>query len=313
MSFFFRLVLKRFGQAFLAVFGASILVWALLPLAEGNIAERTLLARGVNEPTPAQIEAVEEEFSLKEPLTIQYLTWLKKAVKGDFAVSYQSKRPVFEEITSRLPATILLASTAFFLSLFFSISGAMICAAFYEKFPDRIIQFLTQISVTVPSFLLGLLMLQFIVVGFGVGKVVAEVSFADVWLPAFCLAFVRFGDWTQILRTNLIEAMNSQYSLVAKARGATKARILWRYAFPNAFVPFLTVAGIGIGSLLGGAAIVETVFSWNGIGSYAVQAVSARDLPVVQGFVILATAIYIASSLAVDLITMWLNPLLREE
>ena len=309
---FLRLVAARIGQAFLAIFGAGILVWALLPLAEGDTAERVLQARGVENPSEIELKAVREELKLDRPLIVQYFDWTKRAATGDFSVSYQSKRPVADEISERLPATFLLALTAFSLALILSISGAMISAAYHEKIPDRIIQFLTQISATVPSFLLGLLILQFIVVGFGFGKVVSSSSFADVWLPAFCLAWTRFGDWTQVLRANLLDTVNSRYVLVAKARGASRARILWRYALPNAFLPFLTIIGIGFGSLIGNAAIIETVFSWNGIGSYAVRAVAARDLPVVQGFVILVTIIYISANLAVDIIAMRIDPRLQK-
>ncbi len=308
---FLRLVLARIGQTFLAIFGASILVWALLPLAGGDTAERVLQARGVENPSEIELKAVREELKLDRPLIVQYFDWAKRAALGDFSISYQSKRPVLTEIAERFPATFLLAATAFLLSLIFSISGAMICAIYHEKLPDRTIQFLTQASATVPPFLLGLLILQFIVVGYGFGKIVASVSLADVWLPAFCLAWARFGDWTQILRANLLTEMDSRYALVARARGASKARILWRYALPNAFLPFLTIMGIGIGSLIGGAAIIETVFSWDGIGSYAVRAVAARDLPVVQGFVIFATLVYIVSNLAVDILAMRIDPRLR--
>lgn len=308
---FLRLAAARIGQAFLAIFGVSILVFVLLPLAEGDTAERVLQARGVENPTEPEIAAVREEFGLDRPLVVQYFAWLASAVRGDFSISYQSKRPVSIEIFERLPATVLLASIALVMSFVLAISGAIISAACYEKFPDRAVQFLTQASSAVPSFLLGLLLLQFLVVGYGVGRVVSNISFADALLPAFCLAWVRFGSWTQILRANLLEAVHSRYALVARARGASERRILWRYALPNALLPFLTVVGIGIGSLLGGAAIIETVFSWNGVGSYAVQAVAARDLPVVQGFVIFATLIYIFSNLAVDIIALRLDPRLR--
>lgn len=309
--FFLRLIAGRIGQAFLAVFGVSILVWALLPLASGDIAGRVLKARGVENPTTLEIEVVRGEFGLNRPLVVQYVAWISKAVRGDFSESYQSKRPVLTEITQRLPATILLASIALLMSLFFPISGAMISAAYFEKFPDRVIQLMTQTSSAVPSFLLGLLILQFIIAGYGIGNVVTNVSISGAIFPAFCLAWARFGTWTQVLRSNLIEANNSRYALVAKTRGASESRILWRYALPNALLPFLTIVGVGIGSLLGGAAIIETVFSWNGIGSYAVQAVAARDLPVVQGFVIFVTLIYIVSNLAVDMIALRLNPQLR--
>ncbi len=310
-TYFLRVIAGRIGQAVLAIFGVSILVWALLPLASGDTAERVLNARGVENPTTLEIEAVRKEFGLNRPLVVQYFAWISKAVQGDFSVSYQSKRPVLQEISERLPATILLAAIALLMSFVLSISAAMISATFHEKFPDRIIQFLTQTSSAVPSFLLGLLILQFVVVSYGIGSVVTEVSIAGAVFPAFCLAWARFGTWTQILRANLLEAAESRYAFVAKARGASKSRILWRYALPNALLPFLTVVGVGIGSLLGGAAIIETVFSWNGIGSYAVQAVAARDLPVVQGFVIFATLIYIVSNLAVDLIALRLNPQMR--
>lgn len=310
-KFFLRLIVGRIGQAVLGVFGVSILVWALLPLASGDTAERVLKARGVENPTTLEIAGVENEFGLDRPLTVQYFTWISKAMLGDFSVSYQSKRPVLREISERLPATILLASIALLMSLLFSVSAAIASVSFHEKFPDRIIQFLTQASSAVPSFLLGLLILQFVVVGYGFGNVISNVSLSGAIFPAFCLAWTRFGTWTQILRANLLDAVNSRYALVAKARGASDSRILWRYALPNAILPFLTIVGVGIGSLLGGAAIIETVFSWNGIGSYAVQAVAARDLPVVQAFVIFVTLIYIAANLAVDIIALRLNPQFR--
>lgn len=305
---YFRLILGRIVQSALAVFGVSILVWSLIPLASGDTAERVLNARGVENPTELEIKAVREEFGLDSPLFVQYFAWTSKALRGDFSKSYQTKRPVIDELVERLPATILFAFIALLMSLVFSISAALISAAYFERMPDRLIQFLTQISSAVPSFLLGLLILQYLVAGYGLGNVITEVSISGAMFPAFCLAWARFGSWTQILRTNLIEASFSRYALVAKARGATDRRILWRYALPNAVLPFLTVVGIGIGSLLGGAAIIETVFSWNGIGSRVVEAVTARDLPIIQGFVIFATLIYIASNLAVDLLALRINP-----
>jgi ABC-type dipeptide/oligopeptide/nickel transport systems, permease components len=308
---FLRMIAARIGQALLAAFGVSVLVWALLLPVEGDTAEMVLKARGVENPSALQIQAVRDEFGLDKPFAVQYFLWFERAMRGDFSISYQSKRPVLTELAERLPATVLLASVALLMSLVFSISGAMLCAAFHGKLPDRIIQFLTQVSSAVPPFLLGLLILQYVVVGSGVGSVVSKVSISGAIFPAFCLAAARFGSWTQVLRAGLLEALNSRYALVAKARGASDSRILWRYALPNALLPFLTIVGVGVGSLLGGAAIIETVFSWNGVGSRAVQAVAARDLPVIQGFVIFATLAYITANLAVDLFAMWLDPRLR--
>lgn len=301
----------RFASASLAIFGATVLVWALLPLAEGDTAERVLQARGVGDPSRTEIESVREEFALDRPLVHQYFAWLGRAARGDFSVSYQSGKPVAEEIFKRLPATTLLVFVALIFAIFSSVALALTSAAFHRKIPDRLIQFLTQAGAAMPSFLLGLLLLQFFVVGFGYGKIIATDSLNDVWLPAVCLAVGRAADWTQILRANLLEALNARFVLVARARGASRWRILFLYALPNALVPFLTVVGVGVGGLLGGAAIVETVFSWDGIGSFAVAAVAARDLPVVQGFVMTATLVFVASSLTVDLLSRIVDPRLR--
>ncbi len=308
---FLRLIASRIGQALLTVFGVSILVWALLPLAGGDTAERVLQARGVENPSSVEIQAVRDEFGLEKPLVVQYFTWLGKAVQGDFSVSFRSRRPVVFEIAERLPATVLLASVALLMSIAMSISAATLSVAYYGRFPDPVVQFLAQASSAVPAFMVGLLILQFLVVGFGFGNVISQVSLLGSLLPAFCLAWALFGGWTQVLRSDLLSAAHSRYALVAEARGASRRRILWRYALPNALLPFLTLVGMSLGGLLGGAAIVETVFSWNGIGSYAIQAVAARDLPVVQAFVLLATLVYISSNLAVDVLTLWLDPRLR--
>ena len=304
-------VVTRFAQTFLAMLGASILIWALLPLAGSDTATRVLQARGVENPSATEIGATRQELNLDEPLISQYFTWLGRAVRGDLSISYQSGKPVLQEIGARLPATALLATVALVFAVSLALLGAIIGAAFYEKFPDRLIQFLTQAGAAMPSFLLGLLLLQLIVIGFGLGNVISSSSLSDVWLPALCLAMGRASEWTQILRANLLEALNARFVLVATARGASRLRVLLRYALPNALLPFLTVVGIGIGGLLGGAAIIETVFSWNGIGSYAVSAIAARDLPVVQGFVVVSTLIYIAASLAVDLTGAYIDPRLR--
>jgi ABC-type dipeptide/oligopeptide/nickel transport system permease component len=305
-------LLTRLAQAVLAMLGASVLIWALLPLAGGDPATRVLQARGVENPGALEIEATRRELNLDEPRVIQYFTWLGRAVRGDLSISFQSGRPVAEEIAKRFPATALLAVVALIFSIVLSVSAALISAAFYDKSPDNIIRFLTQAGAAMPPFLLGLLVLQFVVVGFGWGKVVSGSSVADAVLPALCLAVGRASDWTQILRANLLEALEARYTLVARARGATRWRVLLRYALPNALLPFLTVVGVGIGSLFGGAVIVETVFSWNGIGSYAVGAIGARDLPVVQGFVVVATLIYVVSSLLVDALAEFIDPRLRE-
>lgn len=307
------LTAARLMQAGFGVLGASILVWALLPLAPGDPALRTLQARGVENPRPVEVAQMRAELQLDRPIIVQYLAWLSRVVRGDLSISYQSGRPVREEINERLPATMRLAGVALIISILLALAAAITGAAFFGKVPDKLVRLLTQAGAACPSFLLGLLALQFVVVEAGWGRVVSGGSLRDVWLPALCLSIGRASDWAQLLRASLLEALGARYTLVAKARGASRARVLLRYALPNAMIPFLTVIGIGIGSLLGGAAIIEVVFTYPGIGSYAVAAVHARDMPAVQGFVVLSTLTYIASNLFADVAAVFVDPRLRME
>lgn len=303
---------RRLGQALLTILGASVLIWALLPLTPGDPAMRLLEARGVPDPLLVEIEAVRQELGMDRPLPIQYIQWLGRTIRGDLSDSYQSGKPVLEEFGKRLPATIMLTGMALALSFLIAIPAALLGAAYHERWPDQTMRFLTQIGASTPSFLAGLLVLYLVVLKLGWGNIVSSGKFSQVWLPAMCLALGRSARWAQLLRANLLEALESRYILVATARGAARIRILLRYALPNAFLPFLTAVGVGIGALLGGSAIVETVFTWPGLGSYMVAAIGARDLPVIQGFVVINTLIYVGASFLVDTLAVLLDPRLRE-
>jgi ABC-type dipeptide/oligopeptide/nickel transport system permease component len=253
-----------------------------------------------------------EELQLDRPLWRQYGAWLTAALTGDLSVSWQSGRPVRDEIAKRLPATARLAFVALLLALALALLLAMTGAAFAGGWPDRAVKFLTQLGASVPAFLLGLLLLQFIVLRSGAGRVLSGGTLEDVWLPALCLAVGRAADWSQLLRAGLLDAMNARFTLVAAARGAHRLRLLVRYALPNALPPFLSVVGTGVGYLLGGVAIVEAVFTWPGLGSYVVSAILARDLPVVQGFVVFSTLAFVAANLLADFVSAMVDPRLRE-
>ena len=307
----FNVIRLHLVQAVLTLLGASVLIWSLLPLTPGDPALRLLEARGIEAPLPQEIEAVRREWGMDRPLPLQYVQWLCRALHGDLSDSFQSGKPVLGELFKRLPKTIMLAGTALIISLLFSVAAALVAAAYHERWPDQLIRVLTQAGATTPSFLLGLLIIYFLVLKLGWGHVVSSGQLKQIWLPALCLAVGRWAAWTQLLRANLLEALGSRYTLVAAARGATSLRVLLRYALPNAALPFLTAIGVGIGVLLGGAPIIEVIFSWPGIGSYVVESIAARDLPVIQGFVIISTIIFVVMSVLVDTSAGLLDPRIR--
>lgn len=305
------LILKRLAQAVLTALAATVIVWALLPLSPGDPVMRILEARFIHEPNDLQIANLRAELALDQPLPLQYAQWLGRIVQGDFSVSYRTGKPVLEEIGQRLPATLLLLGTALATSIFLALALALISVSWRGRWPDRIILLYTQIGAALPTFVFALLVLQYVVVGAGVGRVLSNGTLALVLLPALTIGVDRAAGWTQLLRASLLEAMNSNFAQVARARGASRWFVLSRHALPNGLLPFLTAVGVSIGALIGGAPIIEEIFTWPGLGRYLLQALSARDFPVIQGFVLLSGLAYVAASFLVDIAAMLLDPRLR--
>ncbi|PID60388.1 MAG: nickel ABC transporter permease [Gammaproteobacteria bacterium] len=306
-------VLRRVMQAALTALAASVIVWALLPLAPGDVATRVLMARGIQEPTPAEIAATHAELGLDDPLWVQFRLWLGRVMQGDFGQSFTSQAPVTQEIMERLPATVLLLGLALVFSIVLSLVFALVAAGFEGRWPDRLIRFYTQIGAALPTFVFALLALSFVVVGFQVGRVLSDVTLSAALVPGFIIGLDRAASWTQLLRAGLLEAMASGYADVARARGASRQRILLRHALPNALLPFLTAIGLSVGALIGGAPLIETIFTWPGLGAYLLEALTARNYPVIQAYVLIAALSYVVAALLVDLCAIVIDPRLRNQ
>lgn len=303
----------RIAQALVTAFAATVIVWALLPLAPGDTATRVLLARGVDHPTAAEIASTREELGLNNPLHIQFVDWFSDVLQGDLGQSFTSRAPVTQEILERLPATLLLLGLALVFSAGLSLLFALISADNRDRWPDRLIQLYTQVGAALPTFVFALLALTFVVVGFQMGQVLANATWQAALIPAFIIGLDRAASWTQLLRAGLLEAMASGYANVARARGASERRILIRHALPNAFLPFLTAIGISVGALIGGAPLIEAIFTWPGLGAFLLEALSARNYPVIQAYVLIAALSYVTASLLIDLIAILIDPRLRRQ
>lgn len=293
--------LVRLGQAVLTVWVASLVIFALLPLT-GDPVDRYIHARGGFNPSPAKVAEARHLLGLDQSLVAQYFTWLGRAVRGDFGISYQTGQPVRPELVTHLLTTLMLAAVAVAVAVAASLVLGLVSAAFAGRWPDTAIRVFSSIGVGIPDFVVGLVLIEVVVVRFHVGQVVSDGAFAHVALPALALALFPTARWTQILRVGLVDATASGYAQVAKARGAGRPRILIHHALPNALPPYLTLVALGIGFIIGGTAVVEAVFSWPGVGLWLVTAVRARDLPEIQAFALLATVAFVALSMTVDLV-----------
>lgn len=283
------------------------MTFLLVPLAPGSPATAILVTEG-REVTDEQVAAKEHELGLDRPLVAQYVDWVAHAARGDFGRSWKSQLPVRTLVAQRIGATLLLGTVALVLGLAVSIGAAMISARYHDRAADHALRIVMLLLTGVPTFVLGLLVLQHVVIGLGIGRVVSRGTPADVWLPASVLAAVGVAGWARPLRAQLLDASRSGYASTMRARGATEWRVLLVHALPNASVPFLGLVALGIGGVISGAPIVEAVFSWPGLGAQAVQAVRQRDVPVIQAFVLLSTLGYVIGSLLTDLLATLVDP-----
>ncbi|GAA4035201.1 glutathione ABC transporter permease GsiC [Allokutzneria multivorans] len=297
-------LLRRAGQALLTLFIAAVVVWSLQLVAPGDPARRVLGALGFSNPTDEQIASTRRELGLDVSAPQRLLQWLLNAVTGDFGTSWRTGRPVTGELVERLPATLRLAVVALLLALLVAVPLALVAARWRGRAPDvgaRAVMFL---GAATPSFVVGTVVLELIVLRGGIGRVLADGSWGGAVLPAIPLALGAGAGWARVLRTSLVEVSDAPFIQISQARGATPLRRLLVHAMPSALPALLAAIGLTVGSLLAGAAVVETVFTWPGIGRYLIEAIGARDVPVVQATVLLGVLGYVVVSTVVDGVTI---------
>ncbi|WP_082389462.1 nickel ABC transporter permease [Lysinibacillus sp. ZYM-1] len=299
--------LKRIFTLPFVLLGVSILTFVFIRFVPVEPAEVILrLARVA--PTTEAIEALREELGTDKPFILQYLLWVKGVVKLDFGTSFVSKLPVAQELLAKLPATIELAITAFVLILALSIPLGIISALYKHSIIDKIIRFFTVMSVSLPTFWLGFILLYLFSLKFGIFPTNGKGTLAHLVLPAFTLALPTIGLFVQFIRSAIIEELQQPYVKYAQLRGLKNSDILIRHVWRNAAIPLTTLLGMTLGNLLGGAVIVEQVFSWPGLGRYLIESIINRDYPVVQCYVLMIACIYVLANLGTDVLHRLLDP-----
>jgi ABC-type dipeptide/oligopeptide/nickel transport system permease component len=303
-----RRLLTRLGVSLATLAGAAALIWALQLLAPGDPARRVLAAQGITDPLPAQVAATRHTLGLDRPAPARLATWYASAVFGDLGTSGRTGRPVRAELASRLPATGRLVAVTVLLAALGSIPVTLLASASHRGWPDALLRAGTFVAAATPSFLVGTVLLNLLVVRAGVGRVLADGSWQAAWLPAVPLAVGTAAYWSRVLRTALADAATAPYLETAAARGAGRLRLLFVHALPNALRPLLAAAGVTLGSLLAGAVVIESLFTWPGVGRYLIEAIDTRDVPVVQGFVLFGVVCYVATSVLTDVLAGLIDP-----
>lgn len=307
-----QFLVRRLAHSAVTILAASLLLWLLTAASPGDPAQKVLAARGIDNPTRPQLAAMRRSLGLDHGVLERYWHWLVGAVHWHFGVSYISGRSVNSELATHLEATCRLAGTALGIVVIASILLATIAGLYAGRFVDFIVKSVTVSAASIPPFVVGLFLIQFVITRFGVGQVVTNGTLGEVLFPAVCIAIGSVALPTRVLRSAMIASLDEQYSTVARARGASRLWLLARHGLPNALIPFVNALALSAGYMISGAVVVEAVFSWPGVGSYLVQAVEQHDIPVIQAAAVLATIAYVAASLLADFVAQFADPRVAE-
>lgn len=315
MARILRLIAARIVLAAVTLLAVSALVFALASLLPGNVAAQVL----GRESTPSERQAFDARYGLDHPAVDRYFTWLGDVVQGDFGTSYESDASVTALVVPSLDNTLELAAFALVISLVFSALAAIVAALFRNRWPDTVVSTSTLAGLALPEFVLGPLLiiifgvaislfpaLAIVPPGAGIGERIRVLT-----LPAVTVALTMSTYVIRMARESLIEVMDSDYVRAATLRGVPRRRVVCRHALLNALGPALNVTALNFTYLIGGLVVVETVFSYPGVGTVLVNAITNDDIPVVEAVVLIASAFYIGANLVADVIALVLNPKLR--
>ncbi|BCB20443.1 ABC transporter permease [Bosea sp. ANAM02] len=308
-------LIRRLAGAFLVLVLVSLLSFALIWLVPGDPAAAFLDASA----TPEQVARLRSALGLDLSLPQQMLGWYGRILSGDLGQSILLNRSVTAALIERLPVTLSLAALALAFAVFFGVAAGIIAAVNHNRWPDQAVMTTALLGLSVPDFWLGLVMVLVFAVSLGwlpSGGFTPFMESPAEWLrsmvlPALTLGLVQVGFIARMARASMLDTLSQDYVRTADAKGLAKLHVVLRHALPNAMIPILTVIGIVSGALLGGAVIVEQVFSIPGIGRLIVGAIASRDFPVLQGGLLFLAVIYLAINLVVDILYAVVDPRVR--
>lgn len=259
------------------------------------------------------VDAFRKRWGLDQPLWVQYLAYIQSLLSGDFGVSMRDKTPALQLVLERVPATLQLTVPALILKLLIGIPAGVYAALNRQSFADRGVILLAVLGFTIPSFVMGLILVLIFSIILGVLPSGGQDTWMHGILPTLTMSIGGIGILARFSRSAMIEVLGQPYIRTASAKGLKWPDVVWGHALPNASIPIVTIVGFMVGTLIAGAVVVESIFSWPGIGRLLVVSVTNRDLAVVQCILLVIAATMVISNLIVDLLYGWLDPRLRAQ
>ena len=307
-----KYILSRLLQLIPILIGITFITFGMLQLASTDVVDKMYEQSGtVSEEVKAKKRA---EFGLDQPFLVQYGNWLKGVFTGNMGISFVSDKSVSETFLDKLPATLELMAISIVLTLLISIPLGIISAINQNNFFDWIIRFFSFIGNSLPNFFVGLLLIYFLALKLNLLPIMGSIyDWRSVIMPALTLTIAMSAKYIRQIRAVVLEELNKPYVIGARSRGVKESTILIKSVFPSTFVTIITLIALSTGSLLGGTAVVEIIFMWDGVGKMAVDAILMRDYPLIQAYVLWMSIIYVFVNLLADLLYYRLDPRVRFE
>lgn len=305
-----RYILKKVVSFLVIIIGITFLAFLLSYLSPSDPVEIMLKKNG-NMVSEELIQQKREELGLDQPILVQYAKWLSGIARGDFGTSYKSNKPVLQEIMKCLPYTIKLTLLSMLLTLLISTPLGVLCAKYRDGWLDNVLRFVTYLFSSLPSFFLALFLMYFLSLKLKWFPVIAKGSSGGIVMPAMVLSLTLAAWYIRQVRAIVLEEMEKDYIDGLLSRGISETKILFGHVLRNCLMPLVTLVGISFGTMLGGSTIVETIFTWPGVGKLAVDAITSRDYPVIQGYVVWMAVIFLVINAAVEFSYSLLDPRVR--
>ena len=305
-----KYVLHRFLQLIPVLIGITFLSFAMMRVAGSDAITELYGDKGA--VAQEIIDAKRAELGLDKPFLTQYLSWVGGMMRGDMGVSYVSGKDVFQTFISKLPATLLLTALSMVMTVVISIPLGVLAAVRHDKFTDYFLRFFSFVGNSLPNFFVALLLMQIFSIKLKMLPVISKgLSVQSAMLPTLTLAIAMSAKYMRQVRATVLEELNKDYVIGAKARGVRSCVVLWKSVLKSSMLTIITLLALSIGNLLGGTAIIESIFMWDGVGKLAVDAITMRDYPMIQAYVVWMAIIYVLVNLITDLLYHALDPRIR--
>jgi len=308
----FSFFIRKMGMLLTILVGITFLSFGMIYLSPSDPAEIKLNRTGVA-PTQELLELTRQEMGLNRPLIVQYGSWLINLAQGEMGTSLRTNKPVVGELKKALPKTLALTLLSMTLVLALSIPLGVLCAKYRDSIFDNLLRFITYLFASIPAFVLALLFLYILCVRLGWFTVISAPGAKGIIMPALVLALTLSAWYIRQVRVIVLEELGKDYIVGARARGVPEGHIMFGHVLYNSLLPILTLVGISFAGLLGGTTIVETIFSWPGLGKLAIDSISARDYPVIQGYVVWMAMMFLLVNFMVDLSYGLIDPRVRKQ